>query len=777
MPLFQSKHQTLILQCYPSGRGFDKKPNSSELSYLLYYASTRRPKLEKVGRFLQKKNNSDIARGRTGNVPVTLDILDALMKKCPDDVNVFAENIVAVLDSVASSADLGLCQHAQPVYHTLCTTLNGELLTGDPTFVQAFVTMTKKFLKPTTPKHKANPVEWKTIALQSAASFGSSKFIQMGKGKEVLDDIVPLLISEIHKQYTEDNLLKKIASHTSEQHSLSRFNTAKSSKTVEAAKSSPTPISTDELALKALKALFHTTSTSQITWCTRAVAVYLTAPNEKSDADWASAVVEMITNWVPVQLRFVVLSIMFKLLDKSGDYNRQLVLVHIIGRLLGSSVSLVGLSVLDHLRQLIEIQIYLIVHSSSANELILAYSDAIGSLATHIYYQDQIVDMVVELLIKLKEWLVKPHKKYAIVMKVLLDNIRKVLITAHEHATVQRAHVPLELFSDTFTLLAFHDNDLSDDDSFSIQRTYTDLLTKDLELEYQDRDVTSADANNLITGSSKSVINQLYEQLEKCAELPTGTNFDPLLNLLSLLTNKFGINTMVNAIPFLLEWQLTEDSAHDSAAVLRDNFGFTIVYFAAKTLQYGDILDQVLSRIDYRKENGLWIISSTFPTQKSTTHPELILTKSQFERHLQENYPFRETILNTHYRYNNANTVQVSEAYEDDVHDVSMVSNSVSQTGSFANLHQPTAMFASDSNSIKSAPYSARSLMIGQLNVPKVQELRKAISGASLKVNGYGHVNGNGTAQSKQRTDARTLLQELSLSDDLEDQGSLTLRG
>ncbi|KAI4177041.1 MAG: hypothetical protein LQ343_000521, partial [Gyalolechia ehrenbergii] len=55
------KHQVLILKCYPRyQKNVTKvKPNSSELSYLLYYASTRRSKLQKVGSFLEKKTTND----------------------------------------------------------------------------------------------------------------------------------------------------------------------------------------------------------------------------------------------------------------------------------------------------------------------------------------------------------------------------------------------------------------------------------------------------------------------------------------------------------------------------------------------------------------------------------------------------------------------------------------------------------------------------------------------------------------------------------------------
>lgn len=62
------KHQVLILKCYPRYQKnvTEVKPNSSELSYLLYYASTRRSKLQKVGSFLEKKTTGDVYKARLG---------------------------------------------------------------------------------------------------------------------------------------------------------------------------------------------------------------------------------------------------------------------------------------------------------------------------------------------------------------------------------------------------------------------------------------------------------------------------------------------------------------------------------------------------------------------------------------------------------------------------------------------------------------------------------------------------------------------------------------
>lgn len=62
------KHQVLVLKCYPKyQKGVQEvKPSSSELSYLLYYASSRRSKLQKVGAFLEKKTAGDVYMRKLG---------------------------------------------------------------------------------------------------------------------------------------------------------------------------------------------------------------------------------------------------------------------------------------------------------------------------------------------------------------------------------------------------------------------------------------------------------------------------------------------------------------------------------------------------------------------------------------------------------------------------------------------------------------------------------------------------------------------------------------
>jgi hypothetical protein len=76
------KHQVLVLNCYPRHHkhNVEVKPNSSELSYLLYYASTRRSKLQKVGEFLDKRTTSDVWKGRIGWVLLNYALIPVLIK-------------------------------------------------------------------------------------------------------------------------------------------------------------------------------------------------------------------------------------------------------------------------------------------------------------------------------------------------------------------------------------------------------------------------------------------------------------------------------------------------------------------------------------------------------------------------------------------------------------------------------------------------------------------------------------------------------------------------
>jgi hypothetical protein len=91
-----------------------------QLSYLLYYASTRRSKLTKVTDFLDKRATSDVWKGRTGNVQVTLQIVTALIEKTPRDLSLYSRAVLRILKTVLEKRDVGMCEETMPVWEALC---------------------------------------------------------------------------------------------------------------------------------------------------------------------------------------------------------------------------------------------------------------------------------------------------------------------------------------------------------------------------------------------------------------------------------------------------------------------------------------------------------------------------------------------------------------------------------------------------------------------------------------------------------------------------------
>ena len=167
---------------------------------------------------------------------------------------------------------------------------------------------------------------------------------------------------------------------------------------------------------------------------------------------WATSLVEMATRWSPVQDRFVILVTVVETLVRSpaGEENleQQLLLVSLIGWLLKSNINMIGLSVMDVLLGLLQHILLLLrldgkssnmlphhqqtdaidlfkdvgeplngrlapveeesgkgdetLPSANRHELLTKLQRCIGALATHVYYSDQISDIVAAILLRLK---------------------------------------------------------------------------------------------------------------------------------------------------------------------------------------------------------------------------------------------------------------------------------------------------------------------------------------------------------------------------------------
>ncbi|KAL1621399.1 plasma membrane localization protein [Neofusicoccum ribis] len=473
------KHQVLILKCYPRlQKGYREeeiKPNSSELSYLLFYASSRRTKLVKVGDFLDKRTAGDVWRSRIANVLITLQILQALIEKCPKDIPLYANSVISVLRTILRSNDVTMVEASVPMFEAFCEhqdpaalAADNEYLTQYEEIVQLYAAFANK--EGEQPAAAGAPLSWPVVIRFRKAGLRALKAVaaseSLGSGKQ-LSVIVPVILVNLYADsgayLTRLEVREK---EKEEQDKEAAYARRKSTSTVpgenegDALAASGTTEDADKIAeeeagiiaLQALRNIFTAVSRDQLRQATLAAMKFITArvksnehfPNGLVDGSWPAELCGMMCRWTPVQDRYVILVTASSSLVRSkvveDDLERQYVLATIVGWLLGDSrINFIGLSVMDVLVGLMGHILLLLQVGNSASltngadakgskesvggtenastadlgERVSTPSDArkqllqqlkkcVSNLATHIYYTDQIPDMLSAVLARLK---------------------------------------------------------------------------------------------------------------------------------------------------------------------------------------------------------------------------------------------------------------------------------------------------------------------------------------------------------------------------------------
>ncbi|ODV77448.1 protein EFR3 [Suhomyces tanzawaensis NRRL Y-17324] len=499
-----SKHQKLILQCYPPGKGVDKKPNPSELSYLLYYASTRRVKLEKVANFLEKRNQSDVSRNRAGNLQVTLAILAALIDKCSDDLNVFASHVCTILHRIAHIEDLALAKSVLSTYGVFCHNLNNALFPGDGVFMDLFSKLSESLVAIGMANSKAqtpHQLEWKMTALMASRHLANCIGHDAAYAKRFIGLSIPVYIQTIHSACSQRSLENRLNASVNVETGGERLSkVALTRQNQEIYKHIDEDFDNDALtadditeeAFRGIKAFFNTSATTQIAEVTQAVINY--CHESVVEQSWGTTFLEMCTTWVPVQLRFVTLRTLLSRLStiahsatqKLPKYDTQSQYANYVLGLVSSDVNMIGLSISDLIQQILSLQSGLIIHQSKflkvedVDRLSMVYSNCICNLSTHIYYFDQVPDSIQEILIKIDSVLEFSFSTEVGEAKISGDKIHKLVITLLENisimfnllqkntSTISRNHVNLEHWDISLAILAI-------DSEFSNQKSHSSL--------------------------------------------------------------------------------------------------------------------------------------------------------------------------------------------------------------------------------------------------------------------------------------------------------------
>ncbi|KAI5960564.1 EFR3 [Candida pseudojiufengensis] len=483
--IFQHKHQKLILQCYPAGKATDKKPNSSELSYLLYYASTRRIKLEKVIHFIKEKTQHDAARNRTGNLQVTLAIIKELIEKCKENLNVFAPQVCTIMKICLDTKDISVCKNVVKTYEVLCKNLDGALFSGDKEFVQEFTDLSQQLINTGKEKNiNQNQLDWQMISIKAINSISNCLGYSNNTSKKFIAISIPFLIQIIMHNNNISSLVSKLKSNInveSDGKRLSRVQSQKSQTIVHQQidddfdNDNLTITDVNEEAMIALKSFFNNNTTAQISEVTRAVVQHIYSTN--LNLDWGIVLLELCVTWIPIQLRFVSSSTLLSTLNRmnvegpsKSNYNLQLTYAKYLLGLLSSGVNMIGLSISDIIQQLLNLQTDLILKPSDLSKseidiLTNIYSDCICNVTTHIYYYDQVPDSIQEILVKTDYVLdnsfvdnsnqtTSGERIHDLIIQ-FLDNISKIfLILKNKTSSINRNHVNLEHWDISLGLLA-----------------------------------------------------------------------------------------------------------------------------------------------------------------------------------------------------------------------------------------------------------------------------------------------------------------------------------
>lgn len=461
------KHQVLVLKCYPrtTKGAVDVKPNSSELSYLLFYATSRRSKIQKVGSFLEKKTASDVWRLRIGNVQVTLQIIAALIEKSPKDFPLFAQNVIKVLSLVLRSADITMIEASLPTFETFCEHHDASSLFADQSYVLQYEDIVRQYATFASTRQtpgKGTPskpvaLRWRNAGLAAIRSVAESDALSSVAGRQ-LDVIVPMILENLwsdDEDFLNVLIQRMHVEEKGEAGTLLRRRTSISTvKTAEEpGDTNPIALSgsaadadalaeeeTGLLAMQCLKQIFVIPNRAQLHGATQAFLKFVrervqqnetvvqTDDRTKRDSGWAVKVYGLTAQWAPVQDRYVILVTALDAFIHAQPSNEhvseQIVLVALISSLLRSEVNLIGLSIMDVLLGLIQQMKRTLKHSGRVSQgkeeksasdaeptqqlstlhldLLDRIERCIGDLATHVYYADQISDMISAILSRLK---------------------------------------------------------------------------------------------------------------------------------------------------------------------------------------------------------------------------------------------------------------------------------------------------------------------------------------------------------------------------------------
>jgi hypothetical protein len=482
------------------------------------------------------------------------------------------------------------------------------------------------------------------------------------------------------------------------------------------------------LALQVLRNIFSGGNRGQLRLATSAVLRYIGTHVQGPDhlvgsdgGNWATTLMAMICAWAPVQDRYAILVSAVEALVRSpimeDDLERQLSLATVIDHLLASPINFIGLSVMDVLVGLVS-HILLLLQlggpgsaiqphhqqtSSMMSEpdmggqessthlsgvvmevvkepsqtrvrLLATIQKCMADLATHVYYTDQISDMVEALLSRLKPSRMSTMSSTADAIEnptatidavvdsaslqertnvdrffsfetarlTALESVKAIIKTANARrpdgstASVSRSKVGVSVWEGTQWLLR--------DPNGKVRKAYVDALTLWLNTEKQKEDlkivenyrkkekdgdkgalarraVSNASARERAPKPGKgkdTFLPLLHLAVYENALYYVDSEADYLLLhlLLTTLTNRLGVNAARSGLPMIMRLQediATIDNPGSKVRIGSLVHGYLWALSMALDFEVSSVGRALHSEIARRNNHGLWVKSIHVP--------------------------------------------------------------------------------------------------------------------------------------------------------------------
>ncbi|KAJ1025698.1 hypothetical protein NDA18_004036 [Ustilago nuda] len=448
----KSNHKKLVDDCYPAPKalatsGPEYRPNSNELGRLTYYAENKPAKLTKVGNLLDSKAQADARAAKASGPPadkgkaslmITLAITKNLLTECKSSLNYFikpAQSIIAsALDAAqatqARPRDLEISARAASAFYALASFLDPATTAVDDGFqrlLRSFASLAVErpiSVDATQGEDAEQRNRTRLIGLGALAGAVGSDAIYSSNSKLLIALITPALIENAKANRVTLDWLRSESNKASEgEPTYAEFNISKKPLAIRSTRSisahvagEKDPSSEDVVSasIETLRGLLHHADATQvqsvvqnvIVWLDNKSALSIPAPSDGrqavsqwEDTDWCCWLAQSLCSWTPLQYRFVVLDTLVDHLVENCEgkaITKHLSLIEMSRSILTGKLSLIGLSTSDTLSNLSALAVRR-VYKDTRDSLLPPLVDCISGLGTHVYYADQINDIVEEI--------------------------------------------------------------------------------------------------------------------------------------------------------------------------------------------------------------------------------------------------------------------------------------------------------------------------------------------------------------------------------------------